>query len=362
MTPEHLAYIERRRRQIAYWPCMAVALLVLLAAAYAWLFLKAPIYVNPIEFVAQLKAQKLGIDQLATMAALGNLAFIACGLFIAVLILMTSLALWNERRLIRLLDDLLAVPAPTAMVDFKDHFSALAEDYAHYRPRYPESLFAALAQAAPGHECAWDCATGNGQAAAGLSPFFREVVATDASSAQIAAASGPGNVCFSVAAAESSGLAAASVDLVLVAQAAHWFDLPAFYAEVERVLRPGGVLALLTYSGVRTTDEGINQILREFHQVTMAPYWPPERAHVENDYRDLPFPWPEIPFPVQTMTAQWTLDQLLGYLGTWSATARYRRERGEDPLPALREHLEPLWGEQPRELGWPLPIRIGRRP
>lgn len=359
MTPDQLAYIERRRRQIRYWPFMAVILLVLLIASYVYLYLKQPIFLDPALLVAQLKAQKVSIDQLASLAALGNLAFIGCGLFIFVLILTTSLALWAEHRLIRMLDELqAAATAPR----FKDHFSALAENYAHYRPHYPEALFAALAEVSPGHVRAWDCATGNGQAAAGLAPYFSEVMATDASSAQIAAAEAPGNVCFSVAPAEASGLPPASMDLVLVAQAAHWFDLPAFYAEVERVLRPGGVLALLTYSGVYTADDGINKILREFHQVTMAPYWPPERAYVENDYRDLPFPWPEIPFPPQTMTAQWSLDQLIGYLGTWSATAHYRQQRGEDPLPALRAQLLPLWGEQTRELSWALPIRIGRRP
>lgn len=249
------------------------------------------------------------------------------------------------------------------MTDFKDHFSALARDYASYRPRYPARLFADLAQVAPGHERAWDCATGNGQAAAGLATHFREVVATDASAQQIAEARGPANIRFAVATAEASGLPAASVDLVLVAQAAHWFDLPAFYAEAARVLRPGGVLALLTYSGVRINTT-LDPVLREFHQVTMGPYWPPERAHVEKDYRDLPFPWPELAFPPQEMTAAWSLDQLLGYLGTWSSTRAYREQRGADPLPALRARLLPLWGDPTRALQvrWPLPLRIGRRP
>jgi SAM-dependent methyltransferase len=249
------------------------------------------------------------------------------------------------------------------MPEFKDHFSALARDYASFRPRYPAALFADLAAVAPAHVLAWDCATGNGQAAAGLAAHFRAVVATDASAAQIGAATGPANVRFAVAPAEASGLATGSVDLVLVAQAAHWFDLPAFYAEAERVLRPGGVLALLTYSGVRV-EAALDPLLREFHQVTVGPYWPPERAHVERDYRDLPFPWPEIPFPAQAMTADWTLAQLLGYLGTWSATARYREVVGSDPLPALRARLLPLWGrpETVRTVRWPLPVRIGRRP
>lgn len=249
------------------------------------------------------------------------------------------------------------------MTEFKDHFSTLATDYASYRPRYPERLFADLAAICPGHELAWDCATGNGQAAEGLARHFSTVRATDASAAQIAAARGPANVVFAVAPAEASGLADASADLVLVAQAAHWFDLPAFYAEVERVLRPGGVLALLTYSGVRI-NAALDPLLQEYHQVTVGPYWPPERAHVENDYRTLPFPWPEIPFPAQTMTAEWGLDQLMGYLGTWSATARFREQQGLDPLPALRARLLPLWGDPEKALAvcWPLPVRIGRRP
>lgn len=249
------------------------------------------------------------------------------------------------------------------MAGFKDHFSVLAADYARYRPRYPAQLFADLAAVAPGRDRAWDCATGNGQAAAGLAAWFREVVATDASAAQIAAARGPANVRFAVAPAEASPLPDASLDLLLVAQAAHWFDLPAFYAEAARVLKPGGVLALLTYSGVRV-DAALDPVLRDFHHGLLGPYWPPERAQVERDYRDLPFPWPEIAFPAQEMRADWTLEELLGYLGTWSATRAYREQRGEDPLPALRARLAPAWGDpgRTRTVRWPLPIRIGRRP
>lgn len=249
------------------------------------------------------------------------------------------------------------------MTEFKDHFSALASEYASFRPRYPARLFADLAQVAPGHERAWDCATGNGQAAQGLAAHFGEVVATDASAAQIAAARGPANVRFAVAPAEASGLPPASVDLILVAQAAHWFNLPVFYEEAARVLRPGGVLALLTYTGVRV-DELLDPMLRDYHQRTVGAYWPPERTHVENDYRTLPFPWPEMAFPSQEMTAEWTLDQLLGYLGTWSATRLYREATGGDPLPALRAQLLPAWGEpsQARAVRWPLPLRIARRP
>ncbi|MDP2226560.1 MAG: class I SAM-dependent methyltransferase [Moraxellaceae bacterium] len=249
------------------------------------------------------------------------------------------------------------------MSGFKDHFSGLATDYAAFRPRYPAPLFADLAAVAPGHSLAWDCATGNGQAAAGLAVHFDQVIATDASAEQIASASGPRNVRFAMAPAEASGLVSASVDLVLVAQAAHWFDLPAFYAEAARVLKPGGVLALLTYSGVRI-NATLDPILREYHQVTMGPWWPPERAHVETGYRDLDFPWPELAFPAQEMTADWTLAELLGYLGTWSSTSRCRAATGLDPLQELAARLAPLWGEPTlaRTVRWPLPMRVGRRP
>ncbi len=355
MTPAEQAFIDKRLQQIAYWPYAAAVLLVLLLAAYGFVFLRYPLYISPNALMAELQKPQVDMQVLAEVALLGNLALIGIGLMIVLLLAAVSLSLWNEKKLIALI--------PTGLA-FKDHFSALAQDYAEYRPRYPEALFAALAEVAPAQEQAWDCATGNGQAAAGLAAHFREVYASDASAAQIAEATGPENVRFAVAPAEAGGLPDASVDLVLVAQAAHWFDLPAFYAEAERVLRPGGVLALLSYSGVRI-NAVLDPLLREFHQVTMGPYWPPERAHVENDYRDLPFPWPELPFPAQTMTAEWTLDQLMGYLGTWSATRAYREQRGEDPLPALQAQLLPLWpgnGAEALTVSWPLPIRIGRRP
>lgn len=355
MTPQQQAFIERRLRQIRCWPFMALALLGLLLACYGFLYLYHPVYVSPDALMAAFKKPQPDLQQLALLAVLGNLAFICLGLLMLLIIVVVSLALWNEKKLIALL------PAEPA---FKDHFSAVARDYANFRPRYPATLYAELAALAPGHEQAWDCATGNGQAAGGLAAHFSAVYASDASAEQIAAASGPENVRFAVAPAEASGLPDASLDLILVAQAAHWFDLPAFYAEAERVLRPGGVLALLTYSGLRI-NEVLDPVLREFHEVTVGAYWPPERRHPETGYRELSFPWPELSLPEQTMTAAWTLDQLMGYLGTWSSVKAYREQLGEDPLPALREQLLPLWPEQGKAaliVSWPLPMRIGRRP
>lgn len=248
------------------------------------------------------------------------------------------------------------------MTTFKDHFSAQAGAYAAYRPDYPPELFAYLAEQVRQHERAWDCATGNGQAARGLAPYFSEVLGSDASAAQIEQALPHAGVRYWVAPAEQSGLEAASVDLVSVAQAAHWFDLPRFYREVERVLRPGGVLALWCYERLRVTPE-IDAVIANFHDDTLGPFWPPERRWVETGYRDLPFPFADRPSPSFAMRAVWTLDQLLGYFATWSALQAYRKANGHDPLPALRARLLPLWPEPQacKPVAWPLSLRLGLR-
>ncbi len=179
---------------------------------------------------------------------------------------------------------------------FKDHFSDQSGDYLRYRPSYPDALFAYLAEISPTRHLAWDCATGSGQAAQGLSAHFEKVIATDASAAQIDSAIPTANVHYRVASAESSGLPDHSVDLVTVAQALHWLDLERFYDEVRRVLKPGGLLAVWSYNLLRT-DSAIDAQVDAFYSRTVGPYWPPERRWIENGYRDLPFPFPEMAPP-----------------------------------------------------------------
>lgn len=244
------------------------------------------------------------------------------------------------------------------MSTFKDHFSRDAAGYAACRPTYPDALFEQLATLAPARQRAWDCATGNGQAAIGLVQHFHEVIATDASAEQIAHAQAHPGVEYRTAQAESSGLDSASVDLVSVAQAAHWFDLDAFYREVRRVLRPGGVLALWCYERL-SISPALDAHIELFYSDLLAPYWPPERRFVETGYRDLPFPFPRIDAPPMVMQATWTLDQLMGYFATWSAVKRYRAATGDDPLPALRGRLLRDWGSA-RQIVWPLSLRLGR--
>lgn len=247
-------------------------------------------------------------------------------------------------------------------MSFRDHFSDASGAYAEFRPTYPEELFAWLAGLCKEHEAAWDCATGSGQAAAGLARHVKQVVATDASSEQIAHADGPSNVYFRVVSAEAGGLADDSTDLVTVAQAAHWFDLPRFYAEVKRVLKPGGVLALWGYGRLCLPD-GMDEILQHFYGETIGPYWPPERRLIDDAYRSLDFPFAEIAAPEFFIEVEWSLPRLLDYLSTWSAVKRYRADQGSDPLPALMAELRPLWGnpDTALRLKWPLFLRAGRR-
>jgi ubiquinone/menaquinone biosynthesis C-methylase UbiE len=246
-------------------------------------------------------------------------------------------------------------------VSFKDHFSGHAAAYSAHRPHYPQALFDWLAEQAPARKLALDCATGSGQAAIALAAHFERVLATDASAAQIDNAEAHPQVEYRVALAEDSGLPDASVDLITVAQAYHWFDHAAFGAEAERVLAPSGLLAVWGYAFLSAGDD-IEPIVHRYYSETVGPYWPPERAHVEAGYRDLPFAFADETPPEFAMTAQWTRQQLVNYLGTWSSSQRYIAAGHPDPLPALDAELSPHWpDEQTREIRWPLFIRIGRK-
>lgn len=245
------------------------------------------------------------------------------------------------------------------MSRFKDHFS-VARGYGRYRPGYPDELFDFLAGVAPARGRVWDCGTGAGQSARGSRRRFRRVLATDPSLRQLARAGGSRNgLLFAAARAEAAPLAGGSVDLVTVGQALHWFDLDRFYAEVRRVVRPGGVVAAWSYALFRAGPE-VDRVVDRFHDETVARFWPPERRIVDRRYAGLPFPFARLEVPPLDMRARWDLDQVLGYLDTWSAVNRYRRATGADPLPLVRRELAAAWGDGARTVRFPLTLLAGR--
>ncbi len=246
-------------------------------------------------------------------------------------------------------------------MSFKDHFSSQAAVYAKARPTYPDALFKELARLAPGQALAWDCGAGNGQASVALADYFGQVIATEPSATQLAEAVAHPRVTYRQGAELAPSIADHSVDLVTVAQAAHWFDLSAFYPEVRRVLRPGGVLAMWTY-GICTIAPQLDVVVEQFYNGTIGPYWPPERHHCETGYRELEFPFAELAFPKFNLEVTWTAAEFTAYLRSWSAVARYRKAHGHDPVAQIEGELIRLWGPERRLVLWPLSGRLARLP
>jgi ubiquinone/menaquinone biosynthesis C-methylase UbiE len=244
---------------------------------------------------------------------------------------------------------------------FPDHFSDHAVRYEAYRPSYPDGLFSYLASLVTAHDLAWDCATGNGQAALGLTPHFRTIIATDASPQQIARASTHKQITYVVALADRMPLPDGSVDLVTVASAFHWLDFPRFYAEVRQVAKPDGVLAAWGYK-VPSVNPKVDAAVQRLDAEVLLHFWVPETRLAVEGYRTIPFPFDEIGAPPFRMTHQWNLNQLMGFLGTWSASLRYSTQTGRDPMDEIRDELAGAWGDpqQERQVAWDLFMRVGR--
>lgn len=241
----------------------------------------------------------------------------------------------------------------------KDLFSSNANNYAHYRPTYPDSLFAFLASLVQVHSCAWDVATGNGQAALKLTKHFDHVMATDLSNEQLKQAKVHPKITFSVATAETSGLNDKSVDLITVAQAFHWFDAAQFSNEARRVGKKDSILAIWCYD-LATISPEIDAIVNKLCYDVLADYWEKERVLVTDRYQNVSLPFSEIVAPTFQMTAQWSFEHLMGYINTWSALQTYRRKNHRNPLDEFVDQLRQAFSSEVSLISWELKPRIWR--
>ncbi len=230
-----------------------------------------------------------------------------------------------------------------AMKKAKDNFSKQAALYKKFRPGYPEALIDSLSQRIPARTLAWDSATGNGQIARILSEKFMQVVATDISGEQLGKAFQKDNIQYKKERAENSSLSDTSVDLIVVAQAIHWFDFSGFYTEAKRVLKTGGLIAVIGYPLLTTENAELNKVIRWFYKDVIGSYWDDERKYIDGHYTNIPFPFEEFELPAFEMKYKWTVEQLMGYLSSWSAVAHYQKENGTDPLELIKVPLRKIF-------------------
>jgi hypothetical protein len=241
----------------------------------------------------------------------------------------------------------------------KDNFSAQAVLYAQYRPAYPPELFKYISNFVANKNTTWDCGTGNGQSAIALSKYFKKVIATDISSKQIEQAEKVSNIFYSVQPSGHTNIESNSVNLITVAQAIHWFNFENFYAEVKRVATRSAFIAVWTYSFLQI-DEAIDQIIRNYHFNFLGNYWDAERKYVDDEYKNIPFPFERINTPQFFIEKQWSLMELEGYLNTWSVLQKYIAANASNPVPDLINSIKPLWGtETKRKIIFPVHLLLG---
>lgn len=242
-----------------------------------------------------------------------------------------------------------------------EYFNVRSNDYKKYRPVYPKELFEFLADIAPANDLAWDCGCGTGQATAALSDYFDKVTGTDDSEGQIKNAIKKQNIIYKVISEETSGFKDNSVDLVTCAQSLHWLTLNKLYKEVKRVLKPGGIIAVWTYNLFRVNKE-IDSLIDKFYFDIIYSYWPEQRKHVESKYKELDFPFNKRPAPQFSMEAEWNIDQLIGYLNTWTGVQNYIEFEAFNPLEFIEKELQTIWkkNKSKKKILWPLTLKVGK--
>ena len=242
--------------------------------------------------------------------------------------------------------------------DWNDHFSDNAAGYFDNRFAYPSAFYRTMAQHSPATNMVWDCGAGSGQASLALAREYDQVIASDASAEQVRHATRHQRVDYRVEQVEACSLTDHSADAVLAAQAVHWFDLDGFYQQVQRVLRPGGLIVLSTYAFPRA-DSKTEEIIQDLVK-NLRPWWPEATHHPFSRYESLAFPFEAVDFPAFECKMAWTLTDLLNFLATWSGVSRAIAANGPGIIEDLKIALEPVWGTSIRKIVWPIWTRTGR--
>lgn len=240
----------------------------------------------------------------------------------------------------------------------KDLFSNHSKQYAQFRPVYPDSLYKFIFSHVNEFNTAWDCGTGNGQAAQALATTFKTVLATDISVEQMNNAHKANNILYSVG-GEQTTFPDQSINLVTVAQAIHWFDRTKFYQEVVRVAKPGAIFAVWGY-GLLRINNSIDPLIQSFYTNKIGSYWDKERHLIDEHYKTILFPFEEIKAPEFNFSLLWTREQLQGYLATWSAVQKYLHTNKTNPVIPLMEEIKQHWLQDTMTITFPLFLRLGR--
>ncbi len=242
----------------------------------------------------------------------------------------------------------------------KDNFSSYAELYKKFRPTYPQELYDYLLSFITVKRSAWDCGTGNGQVAQELSKYFKEVYATDISPKQIEMAAIRKNIFYKVEGAEKTSFENNFFDIIMVAQAIHWFNFDEFYKEVKRTLKTDGILAIVGYGLIKANDE-LNKIINKFYHEIIGSYWDKERKYVDENYKTIPFPFKEMKTPSFVNTFNWTFEQLIGYINTWSAVQHFIKLNNSNPVEIIYDELKNVWKNDPvKNISFPVLLRVGK--
>jgi len=243
----------------------------------------------------------------------------------------------------------------------KDLFSNQASLYAQNRPGYPRGLYDYILQHVQNRQQAWDCATGNGQAAVELAAYFEKVMATDVSEKQLQQAQPHEKIEYSISTAEQTPFADNSFDCITVAQAYHWFKFDAFGSEVLRVAKPGAIIAIWGYSLIVCEDEAIDTLINTFYRETVGAYWDTERRYIDEHYTTVPFPYEVLPSKEFQISVPWNRQQLTGYFNTWSSIQHFIKANGYNPVNELAAAIEKVWGnDTTKDFYFPLFLRLGR--